>query len=193
MFIFFKYHKVYIIFIVSIFLLNCQLQEPSKNHGIVFLENRANKLTINKNNKNDVLNIIGQPHSKSINNEDKWIYMERILTKGEYHKLGQNVLKANNILILEFDKYGILKTKELLKKEDIKKLSFSNKTSTTTNGSVYICKQSHLYSKVYNVVCFSGSTQSSSSSTTTVLLLVVVVQYALLASVFFRPLSPFLV
>tara|TARA_B100001063_G_C16751250_1_gene550394 strand:+ start:1519 stop:1983 length:465 start_codon:yes stop_codon:yes gene_type:complete len=127
MFIFFKYHKVYIIFIVSIFLLNCQLQEPSKNHGIVFLENRANKLTINKNNKNDVLNIIGQPHSKSINNEDKWIYMERILTKGEYHKLGQNVLKANNILILEFDKYGILKTKELLKKEDIKKLSFSKK------------------------------------------------------------------
>jgi outer membrane protein assembly factor BamE (lipoprotein component of BamABCDE complex) len=108
-------------------LLNCQLQEPSKNHGIVFLENRANKLTINKNNKNDVLNIIGQPHSKSINNEDKWIYIERILTKGEYHKLGQNVLKANNILILEFDKYGILKTKELLKKEDIKKLSFSNK------------------------------------------------------------------
>ena len=108
-------------------MLNCQLQEPSKNHGIVFLENRANKLTINKNNKNDVLNIIGQPHSKSINNEDKWIYMERILTKGEYHKLGQNVLKANNILILEFDKYGILKTKELLKKEDIKKLSFSNK------------------------------------------------------------------
>jgi len=108
-------------------LLNCQLQEPSKNHGIVFLENRANKLTINKNNKNDVLNIIGQPHSKSINNEDKWIYMERILTKGEYHKLGQNVLKANNILILEFDKYGILKTKELLKKEDIKKLSFSKK------------------------------------------------------------------
>ena len=108
-------------------MLNCQLQEPSKNHGIVFLENRANKLTINKNNKNDVLNIIGQPHSKSINNEDKWIYIERILTKGEYHKLGQNVLKANNILILEFDKYGILKTKELLKKEDIKKLSFSNK------------------------------------------------------------------
>ncbi len=108
-------------------MLNCQLQEPSKNHGIVFLENRANKLTINKNNKNDVLNIIGQPHSKSINNEDKWIYMERILTKGEYHKLGQNVLKANNILILEFDKYGILKTKELLKKEDIKKLSFSKK------------------------------------------------------------------
>ena len=108
-------------------MLNCQLQEPSKNHGIVFLENRANNLTINKNNKNDVLNIIGQPHSKSINNEDKWIYIERILTKGEYHKLGQNVLKANNILILEFDKYGILKTKELLKKEDIKKLSFSNK------------------------------------------------------------------
>ena len=26
-------------------------------------------------------------------NENEWIYIERVLTKGEYHKLGQNVLK----------------------------------------------------------------------------------------------------
>ena len=93
-------------------LIGCQLQEPSKNHGIVFLENRAKKLEINVSNTNDVIKIIGQPHSKSINNDKEWIYIERILTKGEYHKLGQNVLKTNNILILNFDKYGVLKKKK---------------------------------------------------------------------------------
>ena len=107
----------------------CQLQEPYKNHGIVFLENRSNKLTINTTNKNDVLNIIGQPHSKSINNSNEWFYIERVLTKGEYHKLGQNILKSNNILVLNFDKYGILSKKTFLNKEDIKKIDFSKKTT----------------------------------------------------------------
>tara|TARA_B110001452_G_scaffold234915_1_gene213472 strand:- start:138 stop:602 length:465 start_codon:yes stop_codon:yes gene_type:complete len=110
-------------------LIGCQLQEPSKNHGIVFLENRAKKLEINVSNTNDVIKIIGQPHSKSINNDKEWIYIERILTKGEYHKLGQNVLKTNNILILNFDKYGVLKKKKILSKEDKQKILFSKKTT----------------------------------------------------------------
>ncbi|MDA7829110.1 outer membrane protein assembly factor BamE, partial [bacterium] len=110
-------------------LIGCQLQEPSKNHGIVFLENRAKKLEINTSNTNDVIKIIGQPHSKSINNDKEWIYIERILTKGEYHKLGQNVLKSNNILILNFDKYGVLKKKKILSKEDKQKILFSEKTT----------------------------------------------------------------
>ena len=37
--------------LISLFLYNCQLKEPTKNHGIVFLENRAKKLLINKTNK----------------------------------------------------------------------------------------------------------------------------------------------
>ena len=39
--------------------------------------------------------------------------LKEFLTKGEFHKLGQNVLKTNNVLVLNFDKYGILKKKEL--------------------------------------------------------------------------------
>ena len=50
------------------------------------------------------------------------------MTKGDYHKLGQNILKENNILILTFDKYGILK-KELLSKEDNNKIAFSEKNT----------------------------------------------------------------
>jgi outer membrane protein assembly factor BamE (lipoprotein component of BamABCDE complex) len=126
-------------------LCGCQLQEPSKNHGILFLENRTKKLEVNKNNKNDVLKVIGQPHTKSISNEDNWIYIERVLTKGSYHKFGKNVLKTNNVLILTFDKFGILKSKNLLNKNDINKLKFSKKI-TDNNLSKQSFVQSFLNS-----------------------------------------------
>ena len=120
------------IYILSFFilLLGCQLKEPQKNHGILFLENRSSKLQIDVSNQNDVLKTIGQPHSKSINDENEWIFIERTLTKGEFHKLGKNILKESNILVLKFDKYGILKEKTFLTKEDINNLVFSNKKTS---------------------------------------------------------------
>ncbi len=117
--------------IVLIISNGCKLQEPYKNHGILFLENRFEKLVINSSNKNDVLKTIGQPHSKSIDNENEWFYIERVLTKGAYHKLGKNILKSNNVLVLSFDKYGILNNKIILNKNDKKELSFS--TDKTAN------------------------------------------------------------
>ena len=122
---------MFFVLIIVLFILNCcQLQEPKKNHCIVFLKNRSEKLIVNKSNKNDVLNIVGQPHTKSVDDVDEWIYMERTLTKGEFHKLGQNVLEKNNILILNFDKFGILIEKELLNKEAVEKIKFSKKTTS---------------------------------------------------------------
>ena len=129
MFVKFRFHKHFIYFFLLIFLLNCQFKDASNNHGILFLENRSNKLIVNKTNINDVVNIIGQPHSKSIDNKNDWIYIERVFTKGEYHKLGQNVLKTNNVLLLSFDKYGILKEKKLFDKNDINKIAFSNQST----------------------------------------------------------------
>ena len=121
-----KNHNYFYLIFLFFSLVNCQFQDPYKNHGITFLDNRANKLFVQKTNVHDVIRILGQPHSKSISDEKTWIYIERVLTKGEYHKLGKNILKSNNVLVLEFDKYGILQTKKLLNKEDIKKISFSN-------------------------------------------------------------------
>lgn len=119
----FRYHNLFsIIFFI---LFGCQLQEPTKTHGILFLENRSNQLTINKHNKNDVIKLVGLPHTKSIKSTNDWIYIERILTKGSFHKLGQNVLKTNNILVLSFDKYGILNQKKFLSQDDLNKMSFS--------------------------------------------------------------------
>ena len=129
MFFCFKHHFKKIIYISFFILIGCQLQDPDKNHGILFLENRSNKLVLNKSNFNDVINVIGEPHSKSIDNENVWLYFERTLSKGKYHKLGKHVLKTNNVLVLQFDKYGVLQIKEILTKDDLKKLSFSKKST----------------------------------------------------------------
>ena len=94
------------------------------------MDNRSEQLVINKTNKNDVVKILGQPHSKTFIEDDTWIYIERTLSKGKYHKLGRHELKTNNTLILIFDKYGILKNKDFYSKDDINKIKFSKKTTS---------------------------------------------------------------
>tara|TARA_B100000902_G_C27240157_1_gene879571 strand:+ start:962 stop:1420 length:459 start_codon:yes stop_codon:yes gene_type:complete len=127
MFIFHKNILLSLFFLII--LIACQFQEPNKNHGILFLENRSQKMIVNKSNKNDAIKIIGHPHTKSFTNNDEWIYIERVLTGGEYHKLGQKVLKESNVLILTFNKYGILNKKIFLNKDNIAKLKFTDKVT----------------------------------------------------------------
>ena len=124
-----KNHFIIILLVQLFILTSCQLQNPDKTHGIVFLENRAKKITLNKSNKNDVIRLIGQPQLKSEIDQDSWIYLERTLTKGRIYRLGKEILKKNDVLILSFDKYGILKSKDILRKEDLKKIKFSKKTT----------------------------------------------------------------
>ena len=78
MFFYLKNHINKIYTLIFFILLGCQLQEPVKNHGILFLENRSNKLVLLETNKNDVIKIFGQPHTKSMNDKDQWIYIERV-------------------------------------------------------------------------------------------------------------------
>ena len=120
-----KISKKFIHIIIFFILISCKLQEPYKNHGILHLEKRSDLLEVNKSNTNDVLKIIGHPHSVSLENENEWFFLERVLSKGDFHKLGQNVLEKNNILVLKFNKYGILIEKNLLGKDDKNKVSFS--------------------------------------------------------------------
>ncbi len=114
-------------FIIGFFVLlsNCQLKEPNKSHGINFLENREKVLILKKTNKNDVIKLIGNPHSTSIADKNTWIYFERTITRGKMHKLGRNVLKENNILELKFDKYGVLQSKKLYDKKNMKNVEYS--------------------------------------------------------------------
>lgn len=147
-----KYHILILLLLLFFNLVGCKLQDPYKNHGITFLDNRSKKLIIKKSNLNDVIKVMGQPHTKSIGDERTWIYIERVLTKGQYHKLGKNILKSNNVLILEFDKYGVLTNKNLLDKNDIKKLSFSkNETKNEVTKKTFVEKfLSSIRSKMYS-------------------------------------------
>ncbi len=130
MFSSFKNHfKIFNIIFLLFILTCCQLQDPNKTHGIYYLENRSKNLYLNKSNINDVIKIMGQPQIKSDVNKNTWIYLERTLTKGKFHKLGKHVLKNNNVLILNFNKYGILKSKDFLNKDDINNLKFTKKTT----------------------------------------------------------------
>ena len=103
------------------------MKEPNKPHGINFLENREKVLQIGKTNKNDVIKLIGNPHTLSLSDENTWIYFERTITRGKLIKLGQNVLKENNVLELNFDKYGILQSKNIYNKDDMKTVKYSDK------------------------------------------------------------------
>tara|TARA_B100001057_G_C22742662_1_gene908445 strand:- start:317 stop:790 length:474 start_codon:yes stop_codon:yes gene_type:complete len=123
---FYKF-KIFLILIIFFILNNCQLKDPDKVHGINFLKNRSNQLVLDKTNKNDVINLLGNPHIKSDSSEGEWIYIERIFSKGKLHKLGQNVLKENNVLVISFNKYGLINKKKFLDKDDLNDIAFSNK------------------------------------------------------------------
>ena len=147
----FKNHLI-TLFFLFIILIGCKLQEPLKTHGIIYLENRSNKLTVNQSNKNDVINIIGRPQISDSQSENSWIYVERTLSKGKYHKLGRHVIKDNNVLILSFDKYGILKEKQFLTKEDINNIAFVKKeTSNEISQQSFVTKfLQSVREKMYN-------------------------------------------
>ena len=103
------------------------IDKDERRKALKTLENRSQKVIVNKSNKNDIIRIFGQPQATSQNEEDTWIYFERILTKGKYHKLGRHIVKENNVLVLEFNKFGIIKNKKLYTKEDINKIAFLEK------------------------------------------------------------------
>ena len=134
------YKKFYIIFFL-ILLQNCQLKEPKKSHGINFLENREKSLILGKTNQNDVIKLIGRPHSDSLSDKFTWIYFERTMTRGKLIKLGQNVLKTNNILELKFDKYGVLTDKKIYNKDDMNKVAYSKKeTDNNVSQQSFVTK-----------------------------------------------------
>jgi len=117
--------KTLYLFLVLVFLTNCQRNEVIKSHGISYLEKREKLILINKSNKNDVINIFGEPSTKGMTNDNLWIYIERSMTRGKLLKLGTNYVKKNNALVLEFNKYGILITKKFYNKNDMQKITFA--------------------------------------------------------------------
>tara|TARA_B100001057_G_scaffold16725_1_gene15615 strand:+ start:2225 stop:2692 length:468 start_codon:yes stop_codon:yes gene_type:complete len=138
--------KIFLI-ILTLFLSNCKLNKIVNHHGIHNLENKSNELFINKSNINDINKLLGPPSSKSYFNNDIFIYIERKTSNSKLLKLGKRKLIANNVLMLEIDKRGMLVKKELLKKDDINKLKISHKQTNTNIG-----KESFVIKALSNVI-----------------------------------------
>ena len=100
------------LFVSSILFIGCQRNELVNTHGISYLEKREKLITLNKSNKNDVVQILGQPSTKGMTDDNLWIYIERTKSRGKLLKLGKSYLTKNNVLVLEFNRFGILNKKE---------------------------------------------------------------------------------
>ena len=133
--------NVYLLVIILFFITACKQNEVIKTHGIAYLDKREKLIIVNKSNKNDTVNILGQPSTRGMTDDNLWIYIERTITRGKLLKFGRNYIKKNNVLVLEFDKYGILKKKEFFDKEKMKNVNFA-KNITENN----IHKQNFIYS-----------------------------------------------
>jgi len=84
---------------------------------------------VNKTNKNDILQTLGNPSTKSKFDNDVWIYIERKQTQSKLINLGKMKIYKNDVLVLEIDNYGILKKKEFYNKDDMKKLKIAENTT----------------------------------------------------------------
>jgi len=116
---------IFCLLINFIFFTGCQRNEVLKTHGISYLEKREKLIIINQSNKNDAVEFLGYPATKGMRDDNLWIYIERTKTRGKLLRLGRNYLKKNNVLILEFNKYGILTKKEFYDKSKMNKVNFA--------------------------------------------------------------------
>tara|TARA_B100001996_G_C18158411_1_gene399626 strand:- start:23 stop:478 length:456 start_codon:yes stop_codon:yes gene_type:complete len=120
--------KILVLFIF-LFTLNCSTNKVSKVHGIRLIENKYEKVELNKDNKNDVKKLIGPPSVISSFDNNKWFYIEREKTNQSIVKLGIQKIKKNNVLVLQFNNLGILKNKKILNLDDMNQIAFNkNKT-----------------------------------------------------------------
>ena len=126
-------------FFISIFILisNCSFNLVDNHHGVFYLEKKEKKIKIQESNTNDILNILGEPSTKSTFDKDVWIYIERKITNS--HFFGKRELVVNNVMVLEIDEMGILAKKEFYNIDDMKDIDFD------PNRSESIKKRNFIY------------------------------------------------
>ncbi len=116
------------------------------HHGVHNLEKKQQAFKINFTNKNDIVKAIGPPSTKSSFDNDIYIYIEKKMSSSKLTRLGKKKLLTNNVLVLELSNQGMLVSKKLYNKNDMKKLEFDN-SETGINYS----KKSFVYNFLYSL------------------------------------------
>tara|TARA_B100001142_G_scaffold207831_1_gene205972 strand:- start:4095 stop:4562 length:468 start_codon:yes stop_codon:yes gene_type:complete len=138
--------KILYLFIILHFLSNCSLNKVVHHHGVHNLEKKQQEFKINFTNKNDIIKAIGPPSTKSTFDNDIYIYIEKKMSSSKLTRLGKKKLLTNNVLVLELSDQGLLVSKKLYNKNDMKKLEFDN-SETGINYS----KKSFVYNFLYSL------------------------------------------
>ena len=121
--------KILYIILFSLIVTNCSFKPVVKHHGVPFLDEKQKKLIINQSNKNDIKRILGHPSTTSKFNNDVWIYIERKQNQSNLKNLGRMKIYKNDVLVVEIDKYGILKKKDFYNQEDMNDLKIVKETT----------------------------------------------------------------
>jgi len=129
-----------ILLLSLILLASCTLNKVVKHHGVHNLEQKQTKLKINETNKNDIINLIGPPSTKSTFDNDVYIYIERKTSGSKLVKLGKKKLIKNDVLVLEIDSKGILLAKNFYNKDEMNNIRFDDDVT-----SVDYSKKSFIY------------------------------------------------
>jgi len=135
-----------ILLLSLILLASCTLNKVVKHHGIHNLEQKQTKLKINQTNKNDIINLIGPPSTKSTFDNDVYIYIERKTSGSKLLKLGKKKLIKNDVLILEIDSKGILLAKHFYNKDEMNNIKFDEDVT-----SINYSKKSFIYNFLSSV------------------------------------------
>ena len=124
--------KLLYIFFLSLIVSNCSFKKVVKHHGVPFLEKKQKSLIINESTTNDIRKILGAPSTQSKFDNDVWIYIESKQTQSKLSNFGRMKIFKNDVLILDIDKYGILKKKDFYNKDDMEKIEI---VETTTDSA----------------------------------------------------------
>ena len=130
----------YIFIFIFVFISSCSSGKVVNSHGNNLINITNSKLIVNKTNKNDILDILGPPSSKSSFNENIWIYIETKKQSTSLFKVGSRKLVKSNVLVVKINERGILEKKDYYNIDDMNKIKFSEQVTQTgydKNSYVY--------------------------------------------------------
>ena len=130
--------KIFFFIYLFFLILNCSFNLVDDHHGVFFLDKKEKKIIVQTSNKNDVLNTLGEPSTKSTFDSDMWIYIERKITNS--HFFGKRKLIVNNVLILEINELGVVSKKNFLDINKMENIDFDKDRSSSLEKRDFIYK-----------------------------------------------------
>ena len=124
------FHKKIFYILLFLIIANCSTNKIVKNHGQLSLEKKKDKIFVTKSNKNDVINVLGPPSTKSSFDKNTWIYIERSKISQSIFRLGKKKLSKNNVLVVKLSEKGLVEKKEFYNMNNMNEIEFTKEITT---------------------------------------------------------------